>query len=297
MPGVASPAPVQIALYRYPRVIRRAGDDRARIVPGWTLHWLPVPLEGAVPGAGYNIYSNNGSGPINYGTPVATTHGLSYTTAPLTYPATWRWGVRAYNSFGEEKNLDCYVEIILDSGGNDISLEPSAPAGLRAFPLAAGAIRVEWSYPFTDRDSVPTGFYVYLGSGGGALLCPVAPIAAAGTVHGRTGRQRWRPGPYGPLVYASAAAVPGLRGAGRVRWRPAVGSPFGYGQPAATVLFASGSDGVFGVTIPGLTNGVTYTVGVRSYNSTATETNTATVTVTADSVGPLPVVDLVGIAI
>jgi hypothetical protein len=114
----------------------------------------------------FNIYSNHGSGAIDYTIPVATVYGLTWTSHPLAYPDTWRFGVRAFNNYGEEQNLDAAVTIILDSGGNDITLRPGPPIGLRAFPLAGGTVRVEWSYPVLNRATVPTGFHVYLGTGG-----------------------------------------------------------------------------------------------------------------------------------
>ena len=149
-------------------LVQRAGEDRARRRAGWLLHWLPIPLEGAVPlnETGYNIYSNAGSGPINYNTPVATVYNFSWTSPPLAHPDTWRFGVRAFNNYGEEKNLDAAVTIILDAFGNDITLRPSPPVGLRALALAAGALRVEWGYPVVNRATVPTGFHVYIGTGG-----------------------------------------------------------------------------------------------------------------------------------
>jgi hypothetical protein len=148
------------------RPIRRQGEDRARRQRGWTVHWLPIPLEGAIPATGYNIYSNAGSnGPINYTVPVATVYALQYTTAPMNYPAVWKWGVRAFNAYGEEQNLDCAVTIILDANGNDITNRPLPPTGLRAVPQLGGFIRVEWYYPQTNGPKTPTGFHVYSGTG------------------------------------------------------------------------------------------------------------------------------------
>jgi hypothetical protein len=96
-----------------------------------------VFLSGAGP-VSYNIYSNTGVGdPINYGSAIATVGGLTWTSSALAYPGTWRFGVRAFNAFGEEQNLDCAVTIVLDAGGFDITLRPVAPVGLRAFAVKA----------------------------------------------------------------------------------------------------------------------------------------------------------------
>jgi hypothetical protein len=57
-----------------------------------------------------------------------------------------------------------------------------------------------------------------------------------------------------------------------------------YASPVATVLFAAATANTFATNLPGLTDGTTYTIGVRAYIATAEEANTNTVTVTADAV-------------
>jgi hypothetical protein len=69
-----------------------------------------------------------------------------------------------------------------------------------------------------------------------------------------------------------------------------------YATPAATVLFTSGVANSFVGNLAGLTNGVTYTIGVRAYNATGEETNTNTATVIADSTGPTAVQSLTATA-
>ena len=188
----------------------------------------------------YHIYANSGTGdPIDYADPIATTAALTWTSPPLAYPGTWRFGVRAFDTGGEEENLDCAITLILDASGNDISLRPTAPIGLRAFATAGGGIRVEWAYNTINPKVVPTGFHVYIGTGG---------------------------------------------------------TP-SYGSPAATVLFAAAIAGTFVANLAGLTNGTTYTIGVRAYNAVTEEPNTATVNCTADSSGPAAVVSLTAMAI
>jgi hypothetical protein len=111
---------------------RRPGSARG---PG--LPWPDQPP----PAIGYHVYSNTGAGEaINYGSIIATVYALTYTTGPLSYPADWKFGVRAfYTGNGlEEKNLDAAVEIILDASGHDITNRPAPPTGLRAFPIAHG---------------------------------------------------------------------------------------------------------------------------------------------------------------
>ncbi len=86
----------------------------------------------------YMVYSNSGSGPIDYDTPLTTTGLLTYTTGVLACDATWRFGVRAYDSVSglEEQNLDCSVTIILDGSCADVTARPLPPTGLRAFAVA-----------------------------------------------------------------------------------------------------------------------------------------------------------------
>jgi hypothetical protein len=249
-------------------IARRHGDDRARTAAGWQLRWSPAPLFGSgVPSLGYYIYSNAGSGPINYSTPIATVYGLTWTSGPLAYPNTWMFGVRAFNTYGEELNLDAAVTIILSGSGQDITNRPIAPFGLRAFATAGGGIRAEWSYNTISPLVIPTGFNVYLGTGQIAALCPVSPLSRAGR-HGKAGQS------------------------GSVHWRGAMGAAMNYVQPAATISFQSAIAGTFVSNLTGLTSGTAYQLGVRAYNSTAEEPNTVTVTVTADSVGPTAVLSL-----
>jgi hypothetical protein len=73
------------------------------------------------------------------------------------------------------------------------------------------------------------------------------------------------------------------------------GSP-NYSTPAATVLFATGAANTFVANLASMTNGTTYTIGVRAYNATAEEPNIKTVSVTADSTGPEQVDSLAGFA-
>ena len=137
-------------------------------------------------GLEYHIYSNTGiRGRIDYSSAIATTGLLTWTSGPLTYPGTWRFGVRAFNGFGEEENLDCAITLILDAAGNDISLRPAPPIGLRAFATAGGSIRVEWAYNTIKPSVVPIGFHVYIGTGGmPSYGSPAATVSFATAIAG-----------------------------------------------------------------------------------------------------------------
>jgi hypothetical protein len=234
--GRASPPPPVPSVLR-PAFVRRQGDSLARIRAGFVVRWTTTTF-GSQPAIGYNIYANTGAGdPINYSTPIATVYTLSYTTGALSYPGDWKLAVRAFNLYGEEKNLDCEVEIILDGNGNDITNRPIAPMGLRAFATSSGGIRVEWAYPKPlVTAKTPTGFNVYIGTGG---------------------------------------------------------TP-NYSSAAATISYALGIASMFVANLSGLTDGTTYTIGVRAYNTVAQEPNTNTVNVTASATGPASVDGLSG---
>ena len=126
----------------------------------------------------YHIYWNSGSGPIDYTSAIDTTAGLTYTTSPLAFPATYQFGVRAFYVLGglEETNVDAICTIVLDGTGNDITNQPFAPTGLRAFPLAAGTARVEWTEPPSSVAKQPTGFNVYSGTPSISYASPVGTV-------------------------------------------------------------------------------------------------------------------------
>jgi hypothetical protein len=235
-----APPPDPISLWPHYKPVQIRGDQYRRRRRGWQLVNTPIPQGGALVGLGFHVYANTGVGdPINYVLPVATVFGLTWTSGPLAYPGDWKFGVRAFDSCGEEQNLDAAVELILDSGANDITRRPLPPAGLRAIAKAGGSIRVEWAYPSVNRAKLPTGFHVYTGTGG----------------------------------------VPS------------------YITPAATVAYSSGIAGTFSTMFTDLTDGATYTIGVRAFNGFAEEQNSTAVSVAADATGPLPVDSLSGTAI
>ncbi len=116
----------------------------------------------------YDVYGSPAvDRPIAYGgSPLIQIQATNWTTPLLAAPGAYRFGTRAANSYGEEQNLDCAISIVLDALGNDATNRPTPPIGLRAFATAAGGIRVEWHYPPTRGAGAPTGFHVYIGTGG-----------------------------------------------------------------------------------------------------------------------------------
>ena len=136
----------------------------------------------------YHVYSNTGIGdPINYTSAIATTGLLGWTSSPLTSPGVWRFGVRAFNPVSglEEENLDASITLILDASGRDITNRPLPPTAIRAFATAGGGIRVEWAYNTINPSPVPTGFHVYIGTGGTPnYLSPAATISFQASIAG-----------------------------------------------------------------------------------------------------------------
>jgi hypothetical protein len=113
----------------------------------------------------YHVYANEGVGdPINYSVPAGVATSLVWTSNSLNVPGQYRLGVRAFDSSTrlEEQNVDAAVVLSLDSAGNDITKVPFPPVGLRAFPKAGGAVRVEWICPISDPSNQPSGFHVYI---------------------------------------------------------------------------------------------------------------------------------------
>ena len=107
------------------------------------------------------------------------------------------------------------------------------------------------------------------------------------------------PGPSGTLVLRWASITPPGSTNAPSGFYAYLGTGTGslsYSTPAATVPYVSGLT-LYTATLSGLTNGTTYTIGVRAYNAVGSETNTATTTATASTTGPLPISSLTGIAL
>lgn len=105
------------------------------------------------------------------------------------------------------------------------------------------------------------------------------------------------PGPSGTLVLRWASITPpGSTNAPSGFYAYLGTGSLTYGTPAATVPYVPGLT-LYTATLSGLSDGTTYTIGVRAYNAVGTENNTATTTATASTIGPLPISSLTGIAL
>src|SRR6059058_2586533 len=99
----------------------------------------------------YDIYAGSSSGgPVDYTTPVATVSALSWTGPALPPSSTTKFGVRARDTVSGlgELNTDATVTIVVDPAGVDLSALPPPPQSVRATAQAAGAVLVEWAYPY-----------------------------------------------------------------------------------------------------------------------------------------------------
>ena len=88
----------------------------------------------------YHIYTNTGAGdPINYASPVATVSALTWTSSALSYPGTWSFGVRAFDTVSglEEQNLDCSVTMRLARPVKTSPTSRSLPSASGLFPWRA----------------------------------------------------------------------------------------------------------------------------------------------------------------
>jgi hypothetical protein len=163
----------------------------------------------------YYIFGNGGTGgPIDYSTPIATSSGTSWSTAPLAPGSTWAFGIRAFDpSTGlEESNVDAVATLALDGSGADVTHTPIPPALVTAAAIAGGGVAVSWCYPLSAARSAarPAGFRVYIGTSGASPdhATTAATIAyGAGVVH-------YRATLAGPLAGPVAASVRAYNAAG-----------------------------------------------------------------------------------
>jgi hypothetical protein len=129
----------------------------------------------------YQIYDNSGLGLIDYATPRATVidSATAWTSGALTFPATWRFGVRAANEYGEEKNLDVADELRLLESGNESPPRPNRPTSLAARPAASGKVEIIFNYDSTGEAAACTHFHVCYDGGSGQVdyANPVGSVA------------------------------------------------------------------------------------------------------------------------
>lgn len=180
-----------------------------------------------------------------------------------------------------------------DGGGADLS---SPYATTSALTLDTSAL----AYPFAHE------FLVRAYDAATGLEDLNADATARLVLDGSGADVTGRPGPPSGLS-ASATANGGIR----VEWAylptPGAGTPTSFAlwcqigainhalTPSATAAYEPGRV-AYSADLPGLSDGVTYTLAVRARNAVADDGNTTTATAVADAAGPLPVANLGGAA-
>jgi len=120
----------------------------------------------------YRIYSNGGSGPIDYSTPVATiaapaTGGSWVETGSA---GDWAHAIRVVKGALEETNVHARHEYELGGSPLDVlGLQPAPVLNLQARAIEAGAIRLAADYPAMAEASIGTAVRIYYDAGTGTI--------------------------------------------------------------------------------------------------------------------------------
>ena len=128
-------------------------------------------IDVGVVGCGYRVYGNDGTGVVDFGTPMATlsTNVRHWLHAGLGYPGSWRFVVRAFNGAGSERNLDRTVAVELDAVGEMEPVRPNGVTGLSARAMAGGKVEVSWAHEASGEAVETTHFHVYHDGGSGEI--------------------------------------------------------------------------------------------------------------------------------
>lgn len=141
--------------------------------------WDTASLD-ALPQRGYRVYHNSGAGAVDYATVRATRNETvsSWSSPALSCPGAWRFGMRAFNEYAEEKNLDVATELTLLGSGSPSPERPNRPTDLAATAAAGGRAHIAFSYDETNEAAACTHFHVYADDASGAIdyATPVGAI-------------------------------------------------------------------------------------------------------------------------
>jgi len=123
------------------------------------------------PPRGFKVYHNAGVGPIDYDTvrDACASNVTDWTSDVLAYPNTWRFGVRAYNEYGEEKNVNVARDLVLLASGEESPARPNRPVGVAASAAEGGKVEVTFSYDATHEAAACTRFHVCYDAGSGEI--------------------------------------------------------------------------------------------------------------------------------
>jgi len=79
----------------------------------------------------------------------------------------WHFVRRQVSDCGLESADSDAAVVVIDSACDMIGRMPNAPQSLEAEQVAGGKIKVRWRYSRLNQEIMPTGFKVYIDSGGG----------------------------------------------------------------------------------------------------------------------------------
>lgn len=140
--------------------------------------WTPSPSADVTE---YRIYSDGGTGEVDYETPVATivAPASSGTWVEVGTAGPWIHAIRAYDGVTEENNVDQRFEYELGGAPLDVlPPPPSIPIGLRAAAIPAGQVALSCAYLASIEEAVGTLVNFY-GDGGTGVVDFVTPVASA----------------------------------------------------------------------------------------------------------------------
>lgn len=121
------------------------------------LYWQPSRADNLYT---YNIYSNNGSGEIDY-SQIYDSTDQTFWTSDILSSGIWKFNVRCMDASGlEETNFHNEITVNITSG---ISY-PEPPSNLRAYAISNGKIKLVWNES-SSSDAAKYNIYYDNGSG------------------------------------------------------------------------------------------------------------------------------------
>lgn len=136
--------------------------------------WTASPTSGVT---SYKVYSNHGSGPIDYSAPVKTVSTAAAAWSETGVAGAWAIAVRAVKGGIEEDNV--HVRYDFELAGSPLALledPPATPINLVATAIAGGAIRLQLDYPAVAEVSAKAETVNVYGDGGTGTVDYTSPL-------------------------------------------------------------------------------------------------------------------------
>ncbi len=118
----------------------------------------------------FNIYRGQ-DGNIDYETPVAEMaiddREVSISEQNLPPNTLWHFVRRQTSECGLESADSLRCIVVIDADGNMRGQTPNRPSHITIERLSGGKLRLRWRYLQTGQEIIPTGFKIYMDSGGG----------------------------------------------------------------------------------------------------------------------------------